>query len=171
MSITQCPNGHFYDDKKYAVCPVCRLSMQGQLPQSDKTLGLTAQDLTGFDRTVGFNMLEEDALAWPVVGWLVCVQGAERGRDWRLHEGQNFAGNTLGADIQLSVLPRGSEKTFSVIYDGRHNVFLAAPGQGALVYCNGELLKGPVQLHDSDEISVEGMVLCFQSFCTDTRRW
>ena len=34
----------------------------------------------------------------PVTGWLVCVDGPEKGRDYRLHEEYNYIGRSLSAN-------------------------------------------------------------------------
>ena len=100
MAIRRCEKGHFYDTEKYSFCPVCmaeeKAGMEsGHWESEDKTIGLEESD-----KTVGYLLKELDAEAQPVVGWLVCVRGAERGRDWRLSYGRNDIGKRILYDQQ-----------------------------------------------------------------------
>ena len=166
MAIRRCEKGHFYDTEKYSFCPVCmaeeKAGMEsGHWESEDKTIGLEESD-----KTVGYLLKELDAEAQPVVGWLVCARGAERGRDWRLSYGRNDIGTQPPADILLS----GSNhlkgcRGCSIICDGKHKKIVLDPGKGPLVYYNNKLILEPVELRDGDEIGIEGYVLCFQSFC------
>lgn len=164
MAICRCKKGHFYDNAKFFQCPIC-LSEQKEdgLPgswQEDQTL-----DFSDGDDTVAIDLLQEDRKANPVVGWLVCVRGEERGRDWRLSSGRNNLGTIYPADVllgsQCSVL---DSRLCSVVYDDKHKEFLLVPGRGTLVFLNNCLLVEPTHLQDGDEISVGEYVLCFQSF-------
>lgn len=37
----------------------------------------------------------------PVVGWVVCIEGAAMGKDYRIISGRNFLGNSAKADIRI----------------------------------------------------------------------
>lgn len=172
MAIRQCENYHFFDDEKYEVCPICLMEQQQGGSAQDETVGYTIPLSADDDVTVGYCMVENDRMAKPTVGWLVCVKGSERGRDWRLHEGRNDVGTTADADVLLA--RAGTESRYcSVIYDGKHREFLVMPGKDALVYRNGVLLTDPVPLQDGDEIGIGGeeVLLCFQSFCKKDRTY
>lgn len=54
----------------------------------DRTLPVTADMLDG--------MAEKPA---PVVGWLVCTDGVNKGTDYRLHQGRNFIGRSPEMDV------------------------------------------------------------------------
>ena len=159
MAIRLCVHNHYYDDEKYVVCPICLRAAQDGAPDATLTVGQG-------EETAAYGPLQEDPAARPVVGWLVCVEGEERGRDWRLSDGRNDIGTAAPADILLRpAAAPGEGRLCSVVYDGRHKAFALAPERGAIVYYNGQLLTGPAALQDGDEIGVEGYLLCFQSFC------
>lgn len=163
MAIRQCPQHHFYDDEKYGVCPVCLL---GARPDArERTVGCDAVLDPGSDPTIGCTMLEEDRLAKPTVGWVVCVRGRDRGRDWRLHEGRNDIGTAPDSEVLLESVGPGSGWACSIVYDGRHGRFLLVPGDGPLPDLNGRMVSGPSLLSDGDLIDVGEQRLCFQSFC------
>lgn len=166
MAIRRCEKGHFYDTEKYSFCPVCMAEQNGdfasnQWMSEDKTIGLEESD-----KTISYLLDETDAEAQPVVGWLVCVRGAERGRDWRLSYGRNDVGTQPPADILLSSSnPLKECRVCSIICDGKHKKMVLDPGKGPLVYYNNKLILEPVELKDGDEIGIEGSILCFQGFC------
>ena len=172
MAIRQCVNHHFYDDEKYEVCPICLMEQRQPAAAEDKTLGYTVP-LDDDDKTIGYCLMEDDTMAKPTVGWLVCVKGGERGRDWRLHEGRNDIGTTADADVLLADRSAEKRRFCSVIYDGKHREFLVMPGTTVLVYHNGVLLTEPEPLQDGDEIGIGGeeVLLCFQSFCGKNRTY
>lgn len=164
MAILQCPRGHFYDYEKYSECPIC-LAEQKKSNLSDTWPEDGTIAFDEGDKTVAIDLLEEDRQARPVVGWLVCVQGGERGRDWRLSAGRNDLGTEYPADILLESSVGTHEcRLCSVVYDNKHDEFLLVPGRGTLVRLNNVLLVEPILLQDGDEIEIEGYLLCFQRF-------
>ena len=108
----------------------------------------------------------------PVVGWLVCVEGKERGRDYRLFAGRNYIGRSLKMDVSIPDDPKMSaERHCSVIYDPRSSSFVAAPGDYALTLLNGEALNAPNVLNDGDVLTCGSTKLCFIGFCKKGRNW
>ena len=91
-----------------------------------------------------------------MVGWLACVAGPDRGRDWRLVSGRNAIGRADGMPVQLSGDPKVSRDRHAVVsFDPRRAAFTLAPGDGqGLVYLNGqEVLVGtPLAAHERIEL-------------------
>jgi hypothetical protein len=178
MGIVQCGNGHYYDDEKYAACPHCSAyPVQDEVTSAFIEEG--SEDLTvGFadagayeadDRTVGY--IESRIQMDPVVGWLVCTEGEESGRDYRLHSGRNFVGRSEGMDI--TVYDDGEvsrEGHCSVVYDPLHAEYLLAPGSGA-TYLRGSALVEASPLNDGDEIKIGSSKFVFVAFCKGGRGW
>lgn len=107
-----------------------------------------------------------------IVGWLVCVEGPERGRDYRLHQGFNRIGRDYQMDVAVmedSSISR--EPNCSVVYDDRNNKFYAVQQNGAIAYLNGELLQGAQQLQTGDMIKIGNSALEFVAFCREGRVW
>lgn len=108
----------------------------------------------------------------PVVGWLVCVKGSERGRDFRLHLGKNFVGRSLAMDIAIT-----SEKGIAsvnhtcIIYETKKNRFLLISLGGTPTYLNGELVIKSIDLKDYDRISVGETEFDFISYCKGDIKW
>jgi hypothetical protein len=109
----------------------------------------------------------------PVAGWLVCLEGPDRGRDYRLHMEKNFIGRAQNMDVVLdgdSTVSR--EKHAVVIFDPRKKIFWAVPGEASgLVYLNGDIVNSPVQMKADDILEVGQTKLALIPFCGDRYSW
>lgn len=109
----------------------------------------------------------------PAVGWLVCVEGADRGRDYRLHAGYNRIGRNPSNDVCISgdnTIAR--ENQVLVAFDPDEKIFFCAPGQGInLVRLNGKALMESKQLSNGDVLTVGTTKLMFIPLCSDTFSW
>jgi len=191
VAIVRCEKGHFYDDIKYSKCPHCGVSInlntQSKLTGGfDIREGLTQAkqaDTSNISdlitvrksddddvKTVGIYSKSHDAD--PVVGWLVCTEGTEKGRDYRLHHGRNFVGRGLTMDISIQADEQISrENHFSIVYDPKTGIFTAVSGEGTVTDINDKLLRGTEELKDDDIISVGATRLVFIAFCKENRKW
>jgi hypothetical protein len=122
-------------------------------------------------RTVG--VVQQRLGIDPVVGWLVCVEGADRGRDYRIRGGRNFIGRgdqmhiSIGGDTAIS-----RERHAILSYDPRHRVFRIAPGDSTgLTYVNGDAVEVPTQLSARDVVEVGQTRLVFMPFCGAEFDW
>lgn len=191
MPISKCQNGHFYDDVKYSSCPHCEASpaagqsaaaapgrgddsvtvaMFNNAVQEESRAHNRITANTGDEVTVGLYSRKIDAD--PVVGWLVGVSGAERGRDHRLHAGRNFIGRSLKMDVSLADdMSVSRENHCSILYDPANVAFYIAPGEGTNTYFNGGLLTKAIEIKDGDTIRAGETDLVFAAFCKGERKW
>ena len=128
----------------------------------DRTLPVTADMLDG--------MVEKPA---PVVGWLVCTDGVNKGTDYRLHQGRNFIGRSPEMDVCIlgdNTVSRSSHGI--VVYDPRSNVYLAQPGSSKeLFYVNDKLVLNPVELKTMDLLNIGDTKLMFVPLCGEQFHW
>ena len=128
----------------------------------DRTLPVTADMLDG--------MVEKPA---PVVGWLVCTDGVNKGTDYRLHQGRNFIGRSPEMDVCIlgdNTVSRSSHAI--VVYDPRSNVYLAQPGSSKeLFYVNDKLVLNPVELKTMDLLNIGNTKLMFVPLCGEQFHW
>ena len=128
----------------------------------DRTLPVTADMLDG--------MAEKPA---PVVGWLVCTDGVNKGTDYRLHQGRNFIGRSPEMDVCIlgdNTVSRSSHAI--VVYDPRSNVYLAQPGSSKeLFYVNDKLVLNPVELKTMDLLNIGDTKLMFVPLCGEQFHW
>jgi hypothetical protein len=191
----RCPEGHFYDPSKHNACPWCALPSDsasaektrpaqaatppplpggpppipaaptpaaappaGLSPSVTRRFGLDAAGGVGTD---------------PVVGWLVCLEGHDRGRDYRLHMEKNFIGRSPLMDVCIQNDDTVSrEKHALLIFDPKKQVFWVLPGDASgLVYLNGDIVHSPTQMHAHDVIELGRTKLVLIPFCGDKYSW
>ena len=189
MAIVKCPNGHYYDNSKFDKCPSC---MEDEtLPMDDfrsedfektvglpvfddvyeKTLGLDAVS-TGFDdeKTIGFFSFEQGTEL--ITGWIVCVKGPPRGKDYGLYHGKNRIGRGLDMDIYIPedrAISRNEQAT--IVYEDKKSEFFIMSSRGSGTLLNGEPVDEVGKLKNGDRITMGESEFIFIAFCTEDRRW
>ena len=124
------------------------------------------------DKTLAFGLFGDSSTEPPVTGWLVCMTGDEKGKDFRLHSGKNFLGRGASMDVMLiddKTIAR--DKHCSVIYDPKGNRFYLSPEGDNIVKLNQEVICEPMNLKEGDEITVGETVLRFVPFCKEDLKW
>lgn len=176
MAIVQCEYGHYYDDEKFTACPHCgEQAAEDELTMSfveeeERVIDKLAAMVNGEEKTVGFYQVKMKAD--PVVGWVVCTEGPERGRDFRIHTGRNFIGRSNRMDISVIDDPAVSrEKHCSIVFEPIQKEFMLAPGEGRATYINTRILKEPEALKDGDVIGIGDSKFVFVAFCKGERAW
>lgn len=183
-----CPRGHLYDSSLPS-CPYCPPSA-GQnigataplINPSPGNIGVTVpvnppQGNIGVTVPIDNSMkmtevapelqnatgvVEPPNRVRPVVGWLVCVQGPDIGKDFRLHAHFNSVGRGSNQDVRINDKFVSKEEHFSVAYDLVNNRFFAEKGRGkSYAYVNGYSLGSRIQLKKGDQIKVGETLLVF----------
>ena len=194
--MVRCPEGHFYDPGKHNACPWCALPADGGPgPQRTRPVNpgaladspppplpgpgaaaptpMAAAPAAGPAVTRRVGMDAPTGKSDPVVGWLVCLEGPDRGRDFRLHGEKNFIGRSPAMDI---VIPSDDtvsrEKHGVVIFDPKKQVFWVLPGDSSgLVYLNNEIVHTPAQLNAHDILEIGHTKLVLIPFCGEKYTW
>src|SRR5215813_9514862 len=123
----RCPNGHFFDPAKHMSCPHCGIEGLDLGPTQAKSGSTIAATVAASDSktmpaggryadegaTVGY--FKEKIGLEPVVGWLVCVEGPDRGRDYRIRSQRNFIGRDTRMDISIAGDSQISRENHAVI--------------------------------------------------------
>ena len=109
----------------------------------------------------------------PVTGWLVCVEGAHFGEDFRLKSGRNFIGRATDMDVVVSKDNAVSrERHAVVVYEPKGNMFLVMPGESKeLCYLNDEVVLSPREIKANDILTVGDTKLMFIPCCSDVFTW
>lgn len=198
----RCPEGHFFDPAKHNACPWCALPADtGQAAEKTRPVRPGAAEEVppppmppaispagaagvpppipgaagakpGATRRVGnesFAASKPD----PVVGWLVCLDGPDRGRDFRLHGEKNFIGRAPHMDVCIPGDDTVSrERHGVVIFDPKKQVFWVLPGDASgLVYLNGEIVHSPTQIKRDDLLEIGQTKLVLIPFCGEQYSW
>jgi hypothetical protein len=155
-----CNNGHQMEDS-WSDCPYClRTGIQrtGIAGGMDKTVlespGAAAPESR---KTVLLSTLRQA----PVVGWLVAMNGPQKGEDFRLRDGQNIIGSASSAEISLND-PAVSGRHASIRYtDGVFSLTDQDSKNGT--YLNDSTVKvAREELKDNDVIHVGEVSLKFK---------
>jgi len=100
-----CANGHQMEDS-WAVCPYCQRTgfQSAASPQNVKTR-VESEPASEPAPAAGSSgrktVILSEKRKPPVVGWLVALNGEQRGEDFRIRDGQNTIGSGPDADIVL----------------------------------------------------------------------
>ena len=192
MAMKSCGRGHFYDAEVHSTCPYCGVQIDiGEtigipppdlsrprqppgLPQDDgrtRAAGNRATPRRDPDVTIG--IYKKRLGIDPVVGWLVCIEGPDRGRDYRIHAERNFLGRAETMDIAIASDTSISRENHAVIsYNPKKHSFTIAPGEGrGITYLNDDELLAAQPLSPYDTIEVGASKLLFVPFCGEQFTW
>jgi len=183
MEMKQCAQGgHYYDASIHPSCPYCNSSNIGKTMPLDmgRTMPLSPsadsrgvpQGGTGSDgKTVA---LVKEALGIdPVVGWLICVEGEEKGRDYRIHSDNNYIGRDKKMDICIGGDDTISRENHAVIsYDTKEKLFYFTPGDGrSIVRLNDKGVFSTTVIHTYDVVLIGKTKLIFMPLCGEKFDW
>lgn len=193
MQMQQCPNGHFYNPANSSECPYCTgessninatrpqfdlgaapeigATMPVDPPSDNHTRAGTSAKPTDNDRTQ--MVIKKETGIDPVVGWLICVEGKEKGRDYRIHSDNNFIGRGEKMDICIRGDDTISRENHAIIsFDIRDKVYYFSPGEGrSIVRVNDKAIFSTVQLAAYDRIELGTTKLLFLPLCGEVFSW
>ncbi|MCH4192087.1 MAG: hypothetical protein LKF52_07250 [Butyrivibrio sp.] len=183
IEMTKCDKcGSFYNKAKDPVCPYCG-GKGNATGASNATVPVSGEGRTvagtSVDRTIPTDegrtvaVFKQQMGIDPVVGWLVCIDGKEKGRDYKIHADNNFIGRSEKMDICI----RGDETISrdnhaNICYDSRDKVFYFAPGDGrSIVRLNNKALLVPSEIKAYDTVEVGTTKLIFIPLCGASFSW
>lgn len=124
-----------------------------------------------YEKTVA--LMKKDTGLDPVVGWLVCIEGADKGRDYRIHAERNFIGRSEKMDICIRGDETISRDAHAIVsYDLRKNTFRLYQGDSkGIIYVNDEEVVTAVVLQPQDIIEMGKTKLLFIPLCGEKFKW
>jgi len=184
-TMQRCKEGHFYDETQHTVCPYCPIAglvVDKTVPVAREASPRAPGSAAGQDQPTTPKPFDEGATQGhykaklgiePVVGWLVCVKGPDRGRDYRIRSQRNFIGRDPRMDICIAGDNQISrENHAAVTYDPRSNTFRFTLGDSrSLAYLNSVLVEQPMPLKPYDLIELGETHLRFVPFCGESFQW
>jgi len=189
----RCNQGHFYDKDKYTRCPYCgvvdlemrptcavnAISGEDQLLETVQKQEIEKGEpvITPYScndepgETVG--IVRRKIGIDPVVGWLVCIEGVDKGRDYRIRSEKNVIGRSERMDICIA-----GDKSISrdnhacVVFNPNNRSFRVQVGDSrGLVYLNGSEVISHSELKPYDVIEIGATKLAFIPFCGENFNW
>lgn len=118
-------------------------------------------------------IIRQDTGIDPVVGWLVCVEGKDRGRDYRIHSDNNFVGRSDKMDICIHGDETVSRENHAVIsYDSVDKTYYFSPGDGrSIVRLNDKALFQTATLKPYDKVTIGKTRFLFIPLCGEDFDW
>jgi hypothetical protein len=194
MALKRCENGHYFDPGKHTSCPSCGVQNINFEPTRQKDPvaanvaapagggapalttprpGLDARPARPADDGKTVSLIRKKAGIDPVVGWLVCVAGADRGRDFRIRSEKNFIGRAESMDVCIPGDETISRENHAIIsFNPKSRQFKLHPGESrGLVYLNGDEVDQPSNIKAGDDIELGQTKLMFVPLCTDAFTW
>lgn len=194
MSMTRCNNGHFYDSTKHSSCPHCGVQgldidptraakkttggSKGDSSKGDDEKTRPQQDIprhqvSAREEGATVALVRKKTGTDPVVGWLVCVEGPDKGRDYRIRMERNFIGRSPSMDIAIIGDDTISRENHAVVsFNPRKSSFLLSVGDGrGMVYLNDDEVAAPSELKAYDRIELGRTTLTFVPFCGEQFKW
>lgn len=109
----------------------------------------------------------------PVVGWLVCIEGVEKGKDHRIMARINTVGRSEKMDICIPKDNTVSKENHArIAYDPKNNMFLVVPDKNINnIYVNGQPIFSATKLTAYDVIELGSGKFVFVPLCGDRFEW
>ena len=103
----------------------------------------------------------------------MCIEGAEKGKDYRLLGRINTIGRGEKSDVRIQGDPAISHVNHARVgYGEKNNRFTLIPADGSnVIYLNGEEVYTPVVLEPYDVIDFGQTKLVFVPLCSKRFRW
>ena len=174
MKLTRCDRGHYYDVEKFGRCPECGSADDvNTVPEKDTGCSLTQREIIYEDDNNTIRHIPTKNGIEPVVGWLVCVEGEYKGKDFRLKSDINFIGRSPRFDVNLEKdLSVSRDVHIKVVFEPKSGKFLVTPGESKeLAYLNGDVVLERRELQAYDTISLGESKLLFVPLCSDKFSW
>lgn len=198
MDVKRCGKGHFFDADIYTDCPYCNkadkkpdakdyadfstpdyrndltmMEIQGERELGMQLTQMYAEEVDGDDdneKTIGLSFTS--AGINPVVGWLVCEDGPERGRSYPLYAGRNFIGRSHRSDVSIyddNSISR--ENHCSIIFEPNESCFFLLPSSNAVTMYGGNVLRGETLLENEDTFTIGNSTFRLIAYCKKGRTW
>ncbi|MBO4604151.1 MAG: FHA domain-containing protein [Clostridiales bacterium] len=109
----------------------------------------------------------------PVVGWIVCVEGKNKGKDFRVLA----KNNTIGRGDKMDICITGDnaisrENHARLAYDEKHNAYYLIPAESTnSIYVNEEPIYVPTIIKTGDLLELGESKFIFTAFCSDRFNW
>jgi hypothetical protein len=119
-------------------------------------------------------LFKEDEVLTPVVGWLVCIEGRDRGKDYRIKSGMNEIAREDDAEVDIVIKGDNmiSRRYHAELqYDPEDNSYFLIRLKNEAVQVNDVKVKRPVQLSPYDIIQLGETRLVFVPLCSEKFQW
>ncbi|MGL5122545.1 MAG: FHA domain-containing protein [Fusobacteriaceae bacterium] len=169
MKLERCSNGHMFNTARYKECPYCNSERLEEIEEAD----YRAMDAVENDDDKTVTYWANELAIEPVVGWLVCIEGHDKGKDYKIKTEKNFVGRAPDMDIIIEGDSNISRKNHAIItYNPKQRMFMIIPGDGnGIVYVQNNAVYAPIRLEPFNVIEMGTSRFVFVALCGEEYDW
>lgn len=140
-NIMDCPYGHRFSKTRYGtICPHCGFD-----------LDTPEKVYVNLRKECGLSLKEER----PVCAWLVCIEGARRGKSYVISFGENFIGTDRDNEIQILGDEKIKKKHTLIYFDENENKGMLLPARAdGIVYIDNKAVYERCILKDQNILEI-----------------
>ena len=150
-NIMDCPYGHRFSKTRYGtICPHCGFD-----------LDTPEKVYVSLRKECGLSLKEER----PVCAWLVCIEGARRGKSYVISFGENFIGNDRDNEIQILGDEKIKKKHTLIYFDENENRGMLLPARAdGIVYIKYKPQYDKYVLEDKNILEIGNSKFLYKEF-------
>lgn len=169
MKLERCSNGHMFNTTRYKECPYCNSERLEEIEEAE----YRAMDIIDGEDDKTVTYWANELAIEPVVGWLVCISGHDKGKDYKIKTEKNFVGRAQDMDIIIEGDSNISRKNHAIVtYNPKQRVFMIIPGDGnGIIYVQNNAVYSPVQLEPFNVIEMGTSKFVFVALCGEEFDW
>ncbi|MDN5305228.1 MAG: hypothetical protein PWP46_2115 [Fusobacteriaceae bacterium] len=178
MKMQRCENGHLYNGEKFNECPYCKSDKPNKIKERQPVNKPVERHAYGnasnnYDSMKTQPIWAEEGDEDFVVGWLVCIAGPDKGKDYQIRSEKNFIGRSDEMHIQIQGDNSISRRNHAIIsYNPIERNFVLIPGEGrGIIYKNMEAIYTPTPLNAYETIEMGKSKFIFVPLCGDYFEW
>ncbi len=174
--LIMCEKGHHYYASLNDECPMCKRESGNANPKNNSTVYMKYADTASkryFDDEDDQITVRANAKRQPIAGWLVCIDGEMRGKDYRFGIENNFIGRDRGMDICLMQDNNISREIHGTVsYDCRTGKYYYTPGKNRNIdYINDVAVFTTTELKAGDILSLGSSKFVLVTLCGEHFKW
>ncbi|RKW54442.1 MAG: hypothetical protein D8H95_10075 [Lachnospiraceae bacterium] len=157
-NIMRCPYGHvFSKTRNGTICPTCGFD-----------LDTPEKVYVNLRKESGLSLKEER----PVCAWLVCIEGARRGKSYVISYGENFVGTDRDNEIQVLGDEKMLGKFTLIIFDkGTKEANLIPARADGIVYMDNKPIYDKYVIKNKDILEIGGSKFIYVDFLTECKKY
>lgn len=157
-NIMRCPYGHvFSKTRNGTICPTCGFD-----------LDTPEKVYVNLRKECGLSLKEER----PVCAWLVCIEGARRGKSYVISYGENFVGTDRDNEIQVLGDEKMLGKFTLIIFDkGTKEANLIPARADGIVYMDNKPIYDKYVIKNKDILEIGGSKFMYVDFLTECKKY
>lgn len=157
-NIMRCPYGHvFSKTRNGTICPTCGFD-----------LDTPEKVYVNLRKECGLSLKEER----PVCAWLVCIEGARKGKSYVISFGENFVGTDRDNEIQVLGDEKMLGKFTLIIFDkGTKEANLIPARADGIVYIDNKPIYDKYVIKNKDILEIGGSKFMYVDFLTECKKY